>query len=150
MLFYIKTFEQKLYKSHEGLRLIYVGGITHRKGLHHLLKVISELEKDNPFGFGLSYTTFAYADVKATPQGVSLTVTNTGDREGAEIVQVYVAKPDAKIFRPAQELNCVWVAVAGLLVPDFIYNIGTTVLNGGISMVIFFFVNKIIFPESGK
>ena len=37
--------------------------------------------------------------------------------------------------------------VAGLLVPDFIYNIGTTVLNGGISMVIFFFVNKIIFPE---
>ena len=34
-----------------------------------------------------------------------------------------------------------------LLVPDFIYNIGTTVLNGGISMVIFFFVNKIIFPE---
>ena len=103
-----------------------------------------------PFGFGLSYTTFDYADVKATPQGVSLTVTNTGDREGAEIVQVYVAKPDAKIFRPAQELNCVWVAVAGLLVPDFIYNIGTTVLNGGISMVIFFFVNKIIFPESGK
>ena len=44
-------------------------------------------------------------------------------------------------------INCVWVAVAGLLVPDFIYNIGTTVLNGGISMVIFFFVNKIIFHE---
>ena len=44
-------------------------------------------------------------------------------------------------------INCVWVAVAGLLVTDFIYNIGTTVLNGGISMVIFFFVNKIIFPE---
>ena len=44
-------------------------------------------------------------------------------------------------------INCVWVAVAGLLVPDFIYNIGTTVLNGGISMVIFFFVNKVIFPE---
>ena len=44
-------------------------------------------------------------------------------------------------------INCIWVAAAGLLVPDFIYNIGTTVLNGGISMVIFFFVNKIIFPE---
>ena len=41
-------------------------------------------------------------------------------------------------------------AVAGLLVPDFIYNIGTTVLNGGISMVIFFFVNKIIFPEGAQ
>lgn len=31
-------------------------------------------------------------------------------------------------------------------VPDYIYNIGTTVLNGGVSMVIFFVVNKIIFP----
>ena len=65
-----------------------------------------------PFGFGLSYTTFAYANIKATPQGVSLTVTNTGDREGAEIVQVYVAKPDARIFRPAQELKAftkVWL-----------------------------------------
>ncbi|SHI76235.1 hypothetical protein SAMN02745229_03589 [Butyrivibrio fibrisolvens DSM 3071] len=44
-------------------------------------------------------------------------------------------------------INCVWVAVAGHFVPDFVYNIGTVVLNGGISMVIFFFVNKIIFPE---
>ena len=44
-------------------------------------------------------------------------------------------------------INCIWVAVAGLYVPAFIYNIGTTVLNGGISMVVFFFVNKIIFPE---
>jgi len=44
-------------------------------------------------------------------------------------------------------INCIWMAVAGLFVPDFIYNIGTVVLQGGISMVIFFFVNKIIFPE---
>ena len=44
-------------------------------------------------------------------------------------------------------INCVWVAVAGMFVPDFVYNIGTTVLNGGVSMLIFFFVNKIIFPE---
>lgn len=44
-------------------------------------------------------------------------------------------------------INCIWIAVAGLFVPDWVYNIGTTVLNGGISMVVFFFVNKIIFPE---
>lgn len=43
-------------------------------------------------------------------------------------------------------INCAWVAVAGKFVPDFVYNIGTTVLNGGVSMVIFFFVNKSIFP----
>lgn len=44
-------------------------------------------------------------------------------------------------------INCIWIAVAGLFVPDWIYNIGTTVLNGGVSMVVFFVVNKIIFPE---
>ena len=58
-----------------------------------------------PFGYGLSYTTFAYSDLKADPKGASLTVTNTGKAAGAEIVQLYVAKPDAKIFRPAQELK---------------------------------------------
>lgn len=47
-------------------------------------------------------------------------------------------------------INCIWVAVAGLFVPDFIYNIGTTVLNGGVSMVIFFVVNKIIFPPQNR
>ncbi len=58
-----------------------------------------------PFGYGLSYTTFAYSDMTATPQGVTLTVTNTGDCAGAEVVQVYVAKPDAKVFRPVKELK---------------------------------------------
>ncbi len=58
-----------------------------------------------PFGHGLSYTSFAYSDLKASADGVTLTVTNTGTREGAEIVQLYVAKPNAKIFRPAQELK---------------------------------------------
>ncbi len=47
-------------------------------------------------------------------------------------------------------INCIWVAVAGQYVPNWIYNIGTTVLNGGVSMVIFFFVNKIIFPSQEK
>ena len=58
-----------------------------------------------PFGHGLSYTSFAYSDLKASADGVTLTVTNTGTRAGMEIVQLYVAKPNAKIFRPAQELK---------------------------------------------
>ena len=58
-----------------------------------------------PFGYGLSYTSYAYSDLKVTADSVTLTVTNTGARDGAEIVQVYIAKPGAEIFRPAQELK---------------------------------------------
>jgi len=58
-----------------------------------------------PFGYGLSYTSFTYSDLKVTADSVTLTVTNTGARDGAEIVQVYIAKPGAEIFRPAQELK---------------------------------------------
>ena len=54
-----------------------------------------------PFGYGLSYTTFEYSDLKADEKGVTLTVSAAG----AEIVQLYVAKPDAKVFRPEQELK---------------------------------------------
>ena len=42
-------------------------------------------------------------------------------------------------------INCAWAAVAGHFVAPWLYNIGTTVLNGGVSMVVFFIVNKIVF-----
>ena len=58
-----------------------------------------------PFGYGLSYTSFAYSGLAATAEGVTLTVTNTGSCAGDEIVQLYVAKPDAEVFRPEQELK---------------------------------------------
>ena len=58
-----------------------------------------------PFGYGLSYTSFAYSNLQAASNGVTLTVTNTGKRAGAEIVQLYVAKPGAEVFCPAQELK---------------------------------------------
>ena len=51
-----------------------------------------------PFGFGLSYTTFAYKDLSATAgptPSVSFTLTNTGSREGTEIAEVYAALPPA-------------------------------------------------------
>ena len=49
-------------------------------------------------------------------------------------------------------INSLWVGLAGGLgVPDFLYNIVTTVLNGGVSMVVFFVINKIIFaPGFGE
>ena len=58
-----------------------------------------------PFGYGLSYTTFAYSDLKVNADKVTFTITNTGSVAGAEIAQLYVAKPDATVFRPAKELK---------------------------------------------
>ncbi len=58
-----------------------------------------------PFGYGLSYTTFAYSDLKVNAEKVTFTITNTGSVAGAEIAQLYVAKPDAVVFRPARELK---------------------------------------------
>ena len=58
-----------------------------------------------PFGYGLSYTTFAYSDLKVNAEKITFTLTNTGSVAGAEIAQLYVAKPDAAIFRPAKELK---------------------------------------------
>ena len=58
-----------------------------------------------PFGYGLSYTTFAYSNIEVDQNGVSVTVTNTGERDGAEVVQLYVACDDSKIYRPKKELK---------------------------------------------
>jgi len=66
-----------------------------------------------PFGFGLSYTTFSYGDLRVKPiQGdgrsnyeVSFSVTNTGLQAGAEVAQVYVAEPHARLPRPPKELK---------------------------------------------
>ncbi len=63
-----------------------------------------------PFGFGLSYTTFEYSDAKIAEKGdayeVSVTVKNTGTREGKEVVELYVSAPDNKAAnKPAKELK---------------------------------------------
>ena len=58
-----------------------------------------------PFGYGLSYTQFAYSDLKIEGRTVSATVTNTGSTAGAEVVQLYVAPPKNGPYRPAKELK---------------------------------------------
>ncbi|MDO5551471.1 MAG: glycoside hydrolase family 3 C-terminal domain-containing protein, partial [Lachnospiraceae bacterium] len=58
-----------------------------------------------PFGYGLSYTTFAYSDLKVAETGITFTLENTGDFDGAEVAQMYVALPESEIFRPAKELK---------------------------------------------
>ena len=58
-----------------------------------------------PFGFGLSYTEFTFSDLKVDGTGVSFTVTNTGKADGAEVAQLYVGLPGAKVYRPEKELK---------------------------------------------
>ncbi len=66
-----------------------------------------------PFGYGLSYTTFAYSDLKLSAKEikdtdtvtVSVDVTNTGRVAGKEVVQLYVADRESEVFRPVRELK---------------------------------------------
>ena len=58
-----------------------------------------------PFGYGLSYTSFAYSDLTMQGRTVKVTVTNTGDRVGAEVVQLYIAPPQTGLYRPLRELK---------------------------------------------
>lgn len=58
-----------------------------------------------PFGLGLSYTEFQYRDLTVNPEGAEFTLTNTGNRDGAEVAQLYIGMKDGKVFRPAKELK---------------------------------------------
>ena len=66
-----------------------------------------------PFGFGLSYTTFSYSDISLNkpeiafgePLVVSVKVTNTGDYDGEEVVQLYIRDLVASVTRPVKELK---------------------------------------------
>ncbi len=75
-----------------------------------------------PFGFGLSYTTFAVGDLQVSPSGsvaggdleveVSVSVRNSGEVAGAEVVQVYVGDLESSVTRPVRELKAfrkVWL-----------------------------------------
>ncbi|MDR2071382.1 MAG: glycoside hydrolase family 3 C-terminal domain-containing protein [Treponema sp.] len=58
-----------------------------------------------PFGYGLTYTTFTYAEIEASAAEVSFTLANTGPRPGVEVPQVYIGMKDSALFRPLRELK---------------------------------------------
>lgn len=58
-----------------------------------------------PFGYGLSYSSFSYADLKVDDNGVEFTVTNDSDVPGATVAQLYVRGPQGGVLRPGRELK---------------------------------------------
>jgi beta-glucosidase len=73
----------------------------------------SRAEPQYPFGYGLSYTSFSYANLRVSgerlssksPVDVSLDLTNSGSRAGDEVVQLYVRYPESKVPRPLKQLR---------------------------------------------
>ncbi|MCA1292837.1 glycoside hydrolase family 3 C-terminal domain-containing protein [Paenibacillus sp. alder61] len=58
-----------------------------------------------PFGYGLSYTTYEYSEIRVDRNGVTFNITNTGNRAGMEVAQLYVGCGDGQVFRPRKELK---------------------------------------------
>jgi len=99
-----------LYYSHKNTGRPYQGDFTDRYKSRYL-----DISNDPlyPFGFGLSYTTFTYSDVKLNSNTikpgqllqVNTTVTNTGKYDGTEIVQLYTRQMVGSVTRPVEELK---------------------------------------------
>ncbi len=87
----------------------------HRESVYIGYRYYDKAEKDVlfPFGYGLSYTTFEYSDIKLSADSikdtdtvtVSFKIKNTGSVDGAEVAQIYVADKESTIFRPVKELK---------------------------------------------
>jgi beta-glucosidase len=111
-----ETFPRKL---QDNPSYLYYGGegdsSEYREGVFVGYRYYDEKHMDVlfPFGYGLSYTTFNYSNLKLSSKDikdtenltVTVDVTNTGDRAGKEIVQLYVGKQESKVKRPLKELR---------------------------------------------
>lgn len=86
---------------------------NHKPYVHESPYIDGEYSPLYPFGFGLSYTTYTYSNLKLSAQKViagelvkvTVDVTNSGDRDGDEIVQLYIRDMVSKVTRPVHELK---------------------------------------------
>ncbi len=97
------------YPQDGGIKVVYKEGVfVGYRGYQH-----DKIAPLFPFGYGLSYTTFAFKNLKVSPaqamgtaaMTVEFDVTNTGTRKGADVAQVYVGDPHPKVPRPIRELK---------------------------------------------
>ena len=93
----------------------HISTVEYRESVYVGYRYYDTAKKDVlfPFGFGLSYTTFEYSNLKLSADSikdtdtltVTFTVKNTGEVDGAEVAQLYVSDKESTIYRPAQELR---------------------------------------------
>lgn len=79
----------------------------YREGIYVGYRYYDKAEKAvrYPFGYGLSYTSFAYSNLKVQDRTVTVQVKNTGLVSGAEVVQLYISAPQIGLFRAVKELK---------------------------------------------
>ena len=111
-----ETFPLKLEDNPSYLSYIGEGDmVEYREGIFVGYRYYDKKKMDVlfPFGYGLSYTTFAYSNLKVDKESikdtdtmtVSVDVTNTGKMAGKEVVQLYVADKESTVIRPVKELR---------------------------------------------
>ena len=111
-----ETFPLKLEDNPSYLSYIGEGDmVEYREGIFIGYRYYDKKKMDVlfPFGYGLSYTTFAYSNLKVDKESmkdtdtmaVSVDVTNTGKMAGKEVVQLYVADKESTVIRPIKELR---------------------------------------------
>jgi beta-glucosidase len=107
-----KEFPEQARTGNFGMRLV-PAEVTYEEGIYVGYRYYNSfnVKPAYEFGYGLSYTTFTYSDLKVTPGTfkdkvtISVKVTNSGSVAGKEVVQVYVAAPKGKLDKPAHELK---------------------------------------------
>ena len=93
----------------EGNRAVYAEGVF----VGYRYYTAKKLDVLFPFGYGLSYTKFAYSNLRLSAESITdadaltayVDVTNVGDVPGKEVVQLYVSSPKCEVFRPVRELK---------------------------------------------
>ena len=81
--------------------------VEYREGIFVGYRYFDSAKKDVlfPFGYGLSYTTFEYSNLKVDGFNVSFDITNTGEYDGEEVAQLYIKDLTPKVFKAEKELK---------------------------------------------